>query len=76
MQNKESYDPTKDPIALASQEACREYSRLHPIGKVDCELFEKTGQLQIREVDGTITILGSIENWKDSHSRERAMENE
>ncbi len=50
MQNNESYDPNQDPIALASQAACREYSRLHPTPQVDIEWWEKHQEIRFIEL--------------------------
>ncbi len=49
MQNNESYDPNKDPLALAFQAACKEYSRLHPDPEVNIEWW-KTHR-EIRFID-------------------------
>ncbi len=49
MQNNESYDPNKDPIALASQQASREYSRLHPTPKVDIEWWKTHREIRFIE---------------------------
>jgi len=46
---EESYDLNKDPFVIATQEAIREYSALHPPIKMDLDLFRKNGELRLLE---------------------------